>query len=149
MEKENDKKVHVTKIQNFYGNIGQHIDHIEYQVVHFDKDMQMKVEQVGERGEEARGEEAMRRKGYTSLIETTAPITAIARLIVNEATNAKTKSAFINKISEIITNTQLFRFKSTTTNSEKAEFINAVLTAYGYTGEKCKNVTDDDFQRYF
>lgn len=86
---------------------------------------------------------------YTRHIETTTSITAIGKLLVADANNAKTKAEFINKISEIVQRTQLFTFKPNTSNQEKADFTNAILAAYGYKGTKCANITDDDFQRYF
>ena len=146
MEKETDKKVHVTKIQNFYGNIGQHIDYIEHQVVHFDKDMNMHIEQVAN---QAKNDETKGEGSYTRYIETTTSITAIGNLLVNEAKEAKTKATFISKISQIIQQTQLFKFKPSTTNEEKAIFTNAILKQYRYPGGKCDNITHDDFQRYF
>ena len=150
MNTDNDKKVHVTKIQNFYGNIGQHIDHIEYQVVHFDKDMKMHIDNVQNTTPSQTTQPPLdARPNYTSYIETESPITAIGKLIVNEANVAKTKAAFISKMAEIIRRTKLFEFKPGTTNQEKAFFTNAVLSAYGYQGDKCKHITDDDFQRYY
>ena len=86
---------------------------------------------------------------YTRHIETTNSITTIGKLLVTNANNAKTKAEFINKISEIVQRTQLFTFKPNTSNQEKADFTNAILSAYGYKGTKCANITDDDFQRYF
>ena len=93
--------------------------------------------------------EPTQQPSYTRHIETTASITAIGKLLVADANSAKTKSEFINKISEIVQRTQLFTFKPNTSNQEKADFTNAILAAYGYKGTKCANITDDDFQRYF
>lgn len=142
-----DNKTHTTN-NYFYGNIGQHIDHIDVQYVTFDKDMNMHIGQVGTTASNLSpliSSEA----SYTNHISTTNAITTIGTLLVNEANAAKTKAAFINKMAEIIRRTKLFEFKPGTTNQEKAFFTNAVLAAYGYQGDKCKHITDDDFQRNF
>lgn len=142
-----DNKTHTTN-NYFYGNIGQHIDHIDVQYVTFDKDMNMHIGQVGTTASNLSpliSSEA----SYTNHISTTNAITTIGTLLVNEANAAKTKAAFISKMAEIIRRTKLFEFKPGTTNQEKAFFTNAVLAAYGYQGDKCKHITDDDFQRNF
>lgn len=142
-----DNKTHTTN-NYFYGNIGQHIDHIDVQYVTFDKDMNMHIGQVGTSASNLsplNSSEA----SYTNHISTTTAITTIGTLLVNEANAAKTKAAFISKMAEIIRRTKLFEFKPGTTNQEKAFFTNAVLAAYGYQGDKCKHITDDDFQRNF
>ena len=36
---------HITN--NFYGNIGQHVDHIDHQILHMDKDGSIHIEQIG------------------------------------------------------------------------------------------------------
>ena len=142
-----DNKTHTTN-NYFYGNIGQHIDHIDVQYVTFDKDMNMHIGQVGTTASNLSpliSSEA----SYTNHISTTNAITTIGTLLVNEANAAKTKAAFISKMAEIIRRTKLFEFKPGTTNQEKAFFTNSVLAAYGYQGDKCKHITDDDFQRNF
>ena len=147
-----DNKTHTTN-NYFYGNIGQHIDHIDVQYVTFDKDMN--IGQVNQLAEGTQPREATQpAEGAQPCnaihhISTTNAITTIGTLLVNEAKAAKTKAAFISKMAEIIRRTKLFEFKPGTTNQEKAFFTNAVLAAYGYQGDKCKHITDDDFQRNF
>lgn len=149
-----DNKTHTTN-NYFYGNIGQHIDHIDVQYVTFDKDMNMHIGQVTQLAEGTQPREATQpAKGAQPCnashhISTTTAITTIGTLLVNEANAAKTKAAFISKMAEIIRRTKLFEFKPGTTNQEKAFFTNSVLAAYGYQGDKCKHITDDDFQRNF
>mgnify|MGYP006945364752 FL=1 len=142
-----DNKTHTTN-NYFYGNIGQHIDHIDVQYVTFDKDMNMHIGQVGTTVSNL-SPLTSSEASYTNHISTTTAITTIGTLLVNEANAAKTKAAFISKMAEIIRRTKLFEFKPGTTNQEKAFFTNAVLAAYGYQGDKCKHITDDDFQRNF
>jgi hypothetical protein len=142
-----DNKTHTTN-NYFYGNIGQHIDHIDVQYVTFDKDMNMNIGQVGTTASNL-SPLTSSEASYTNHISTTTAITTIGTLLVNEANAAKTKAAFISKMGEIIRRTKLFEFKPGTTNQEKAFFTNAVLAAYGYQGDKCKHITDDDFQRNF
>ena len=142
-----DNKTHTTN-NYFYGNIGQHIDHIDVQYVTFDKDMNMHIGQVGTPASNL-SPLTSSEASYTNHISTTTAITTIGSLLVNEANAAKTKAAFISKMAEIIRRTKLFEFKPGTTNQEKAFFTNAVLAAYGYQGDKCKHITDDDFQRNF
>lgn len=142
-----DNKTHTTN-NYFYGNIGQHIDHIDVQYVTFDKDMNMHIGQVGTTASNL-SPLTSSEASYTNHISTTTAITTIGTLLVNEANAAKTKAAFISKMAEIIRRTKLFEFKPGTTNQEKAFFTNAVLAAYGYQGDKCKHITDDDFQRNF
>lgn len=142
-----DNKTHTTN-NYFYGNIGQHIDHIDVQYVTFDKDMNMNIGQVGTTASNL-SPLTSREASYTNHISTTTAITTIGSLLVNEANAAKTKAAFISKMAEIIRRTKLFEFKPGTTNQEKAFFTNSVLAAYGYQGDKCKHITDDDFQRNF
>ena len=145
MKEEN--QTHTTN-NYFYGNIGQHIDHIDVQYVTFDKDMNMNIGQVGTTASNL-SPLTSSEASYTNHISTTTAITTIGSLLVNEANAAKTKAAFISKMAEIIRRTKLFEFKPGTTNQEKAFFTNAVLAAYGYQGDKCKHITDDDFQRNF
>lgn len=145
MKEEN--QTHTTN-NYFYGNIGQHIDHIDVQYVTFDKDMNMHIGQVGTTASNL-SPLTSSEASYTNHISTTTAITTIGTLLVNEANAAKTKAAFISKMAEIIRRTKLFEFKPGTTNQEKAFFTNAVLAAYGYQGDKCKHITDDDFQRNF
>ena len=145
MKEEN--QTHTTN-NYFYGNIGQHIDHIDVQYVTFDKDMNMNIGQVGTTVSNL-SPLTSSEASYTNHISTTTAITTIGTLLVNEANAAKTKAAFISKMGEIVRRTKLFEFKPGTTNQEKAFFTNAVLTAYGYQGDKCKHITDDDFQRNF
>lgn len=142
-----DNKTHTTN-NYFYGNIGQHIDHIDVQYVTFDKDMNMNIGQVGTTASNL-SPLTSSEASYTNHISTTTAITTIGTLLVNEANAAKTKAAFISKMAEIIRRTKLFEFKPGTTNQEKAFFTNSVLAAYGYQGDKCKHITDDDFQRNF
>lgn len=142
-----DNKTHTTN-NYFYGNIGQHIDHIDVQYVTFDKDMNMHIGQVGTTVSNL-SPLTSSEASYTNHISTTTAITTIGTLLVNEANAAKTKAAFISKMGEIVRRTKLFEFKPGTTNQEKAFFTNAVLAAYGYQGDKCKHITDDDFQRNF
>ena len=142
-----DNKTHTTN-NYFYGNIGQHIDHIDVQYVTFDKDMNMNIGQVGTTVSNL-SPLTSSEASYTNHISTTTAITTIGSLLVNEANAAKTKAAFISKMGEIVRRTKLFEFKPGTTNQEKAFFTNAVLAAYGYQGDKCKHITDDDFQRNF
>ena len=142
-----DNKTHTTN-NYFYGNIGQHIDHIDVQYVTFDKDMNMHIGQVGTTVSNL-SPLTSSEASYTNHISTTTAITTIGSLLVNEANAAKTKAAFISKMGEIVRRTKLFEFKPGTTNQEKAFFTNAVLAAYGYQGDKCKHITDDDFQRNF
>lgn len=142
-----DNKTHTTN-NYFYGNIGQHIDHIDVQYVTFDKDMNMHIGQVGTTASNL-SPLTSSEASYTNHISTTTAITTIGSLLVNEANAAKTKAAFISKMAEIIRRTKLFEFKPGTTNQEKAFFTNSVLAAYGYQGDKCKHITDDDFQRNF
>lgn len=142
-----DNKTHTTN-NYFYGNIGQHIDHIDVQYVTFDKDMNMHIGQVGTTASNL-SPLTSSEASYTNHISTTTAITTIGSLLVNEANAAKTKAAFISKMAEIIRRTKLFEFKPSTTNQEKAFFTNSVLAAYGYQGDKCKHITDDDFQRNF
>lgn len=142
-----DNQTHTTN-NYFYGNIGQHIDHIDVQYVTFDKDMNMHIGQVGTTASNL-SPLTSSEASYTNYISTTTAITTIGTLLVNEANAAKTKAAFISKMAEIIRRTKLFEFKPGTTNQEKAFFTNAVLAAYGYQGDKCKHITDDDFQRNF
>lgn len=142
-----DNKTHTTN-NYFYGNIGQHIDHIDVQYVTFDKDMNMHIGQVGTTASNL-SPLTSSEASYTNHISTTTAITTIGTLLVNEANAAKTKAAFISKMAEIIRRTKLFEFKPGTTNQEKAFFTNSVLAAYGYQGDKCKHITDDDFQRNF
>jgi hypothetical protein len=142
-----DNKTHTTN-NYFYGNIGQHIDHIDVQYVTFDKDMNMHIGQVGTTASNL-SPLTSSEASYTNHISTTTAITTIGTLLVNEANAAKTKAAFISKMGEIVRRTKLFEFKPGTTNQEKAFFTNAVLAAYGYQGDKCKHITDDDFQRNF
>ena len=163
-----DNKTHTTN-NYFYGNIGQHIDHIDVQYVTFDKDMNMHIGQVGTTAQPASSQVPAdctagphtssphrpslplqgELEGATNHISTTNAITTIGTLLVNEANAAKTKAAFISKMGEIVRRTKLFEFKPGTTNQEKAFFTNSVLAAYGYQGDKCKHITDDDFQRNF
>lgn len=145
MKEEN--QTHTTN-NYFYGNIGQHIDHIDVQYVTFDKDMNMHIGQVGTTVSNL-SPLTSSEASYTNHISTTTAITTIGTLLVNEANAAKTKAAFISKMGEIVRRTKLFEFKPGTTNQEKAFFTNAVLAAYGYQGDKCKHITDDDFQRNF
>lgn len=145
MKEEN--QTHTTN-NYFYGNIGQHIDHIDVQYVTFDKDMNMHIGQVGTTASNL-SPLTSSEASYTNHISTTTAITTIGTLLVNEANAAKTKAAFISKMAEIIRRTKLFEFKPGTTNQEKAFFTNSVLAAYGYQGDKCKHITDDDFQRHF
>ena len=145
MKEEN--QTHTTN-NYFYGNIGQHIDHIDVQYVTFDKDMNMNIGQVGTTVSNL-SPLTSSEASYTNHISTTTAITTIGTLLVNEANAAKTKAAFISKMAEIIRRTKLFEFKPGTTNQEKAFFTNSVLAAYGYQGDKCKHITDDDFQRNF
>jgi hypothetical protein len=142
-----DNKTHTTN-NYFYGNIGQHIDHIDVQYVTFDKDMNMNIGQVGTTASNL-SPLTSSEASYTNHISTTTAITTIGSLLVNEANAAKTKAAFISKMAEIIRRTKLFEFNPGTTNQEKAFFTNSVLAAYGYQGDKCKHITDDDFQRNF
>jgi hypothetical protein len=142
-----DNKTHTTN-NYFYGNIGQHIDHIDVQYVTFDKDMNMHIGQVGTTASNL-SPLTSSEASYTNHISTTTAITTIGSLLVNEANAAKTKAAFISKMGEIIRRTKLFEFNPGTTNQEKAFFTNSVLAAYGYQGDKCKHITDDDFQRNF
>jgi hypothetical protein len=142
-----DNKTHTTN-NYFYGNIGQHIDHIDVQYVTFDKDMNMNIGQVGTTASNL-SPLTSSEASYTNHISTTTAITTIGTLLVNEANAAKTKAAFISKMAEIIRRTKLFEFNPGTTNQEKAFFTNSVLAAYGYQGDKCKHITDDDFQRNF
>lgn len=142
-----DNKTHTTN-NYFYGNIGQHIDHIDVQYVTFDKDMNMNIGQVGTTASNL-SPLTSSEASYTNHISTTTAITTIGSLLVNEANAAKTKAAFISKMGEIVRRTKLFEFKPGTTNQEKAFFTNSVLAAYGYQGDKCKHITDDDFQRNF
>lgn len=142
-----DNKTHTTN-NYFYGNIGQHIDHIDVQYVTFDKDMNMNIGQVGTTASNL-SPLTSSEASYTNHISTTTAITTIGSLLVNEANAAKTKAAFISKMGEIVRRTKLFEFNPGTTNQEKAFFTNSVLAAYGYQGEKCKHITDDDFQRNF
>jgi hypothetical protein len=142
-----DNKTHTTN-NYFYGNIGQHIDHIDVQYVTFDKDMNMNIGQVGTTASNL-SPLTSSEASYTHHISTTTAITTIGSLLVNEANAAKTKAAFISKMAEIIRRTKLFEFNPGTTNQEKAFFTNSVLAAYGYQGDKCKHITDDDFQRNF
>lgn len=142
-----DNKTHTTN-NYFYGNIGQHIDHIDVQYVTFDKDMNMHIGQVGTTASNL-SPLTSSEASYTNHISTTTAITTIGTLLVNEANAAKTKAAFISKMGEIVRRTKLFEFKPGITNQEKAFFTNAVLAAYGYQGDKCKHITDDDFQRNF
>jgi hypothetical protein len=142
-----DNKTHTTN-NYFYGNIGQHIDHIDVQYVTFDKDMNMNIGQVGSTASNL-SPLTSSEASYTNHISTTTAITTIGSLLVNEANAAKTKAAFISKMGEIVRRTKLFEFKPGTTNQEKAFFTNSVLAAYGYQGDKCKHITDDDFQRNF
>ena len=142
-----DNQTHTTN-NYFYGNIGQHIDHIDVQYVTFDKDMNMHIGQVGTTASNL-SPLTSSEASYTNHISTTTAITTIGTLLVNEANAAKTKAAFISKMGEIVRRTKLFEFKPGTTNQEKAFFTNAVLAAYGYQGDKCKHITDDDFQRNF
>jgi hypothetical protein len=142
-----DNKTHTTN-NYFYGNIGQHIDHIDVQYVTFDKDMNMHIGQVGTTASNL-SPLTSSEASYTNHISTTTAITTIGSLLVNEANAAKTKAAFISKMAEIIRRTKLFEFNPGTTNQEKAFFTNSVLAAYGYQGDKCKHITDDDFQRNF
>ena len=145
MKEEN--QTHTTN-NYFYGNIGQHIDHIDVQYVTFDKDMNMHIGQVGTTASNL-SPLTSSEASYTNHISTTTAITTIGTLLVNEANAAKTKAAFISKMGEIVRRTKLFEFKPGTTNQEKAFFTNSVLAAYGYQGDKCKHITDDDFQRNF
>lgn len=145
MKEEN--QTHTTN-NYFYGNIGQHIDHIDVQYVTFDKDMNMHIGQVGTTASNL-SPLTSSEASYTNHISTTTAITTIGSLLVNEANAAKTKAAFISKMGEIIRRTKLFEFNPGTTNQEKAFFTNSVLAAYGYQGDKCKHITDDDFQRNF
>lgn len=145
MKEEN--QTHTTN-NYFYGNIGQHIDHIDVQYVTFDKDMNMHIGQVGTTASNL-SPLTSSEASYTNHISTTTAITTIGSLLVNEANAAKTKAAFISKMAEIIRRTKLFEFNPGTTNQEKAFFTNSVLAAYGYQGDKCKHITDDDFQRNF
>ena len=145
MKEEN--QTHTTN-NYFYGNIGQHIDHIDVQYVTFDKDMNMHIGQVGTTVSNL-SPLTSSEASYTNHISTTTAITTIGTLLVNEANAAKTKAAFISKMGEIVRRTKLFEFKPGTTNQEKAFFTNSVLAAYGYQGDKCKHITDDDFQRNF
>lgn len=145
MKEEN--QTHTTN-NYFYGNIGQHIDHIDVQYVTFDKDMNMHIGQVGTTASNL-SPLTSSEASYTNHISTTTAITTIGTLLVNEANAAKTKAAFISKMGEIVRRTKLFEFKPGTTNQEKAFFTNSVLAAYGYQGDKCKHITDDDFQRHF
>ena len=145
MKEEN--QTHTTN-NYFYGNIGQHIDHIDVQYVTFDKDMNMHIGQVGTTASNL-SPLTSSEASYTNHISTTTAITTIGSLLVNEANAAKTKAAFISKMGEIVRRTKLFEFNPGTTNQEKACFTNAVLAAYGYQGDKCKHITDDDFQRNF
>ena len=145
MKEEN--QTHTTN-NYFYGNIGQHIDHIDVQYVTFDKDMNMNIGQVGTTVSNL-SPLTSSEASYTNHISTTTAITTIGTLLVNEANAAKTKAAFISKMGEIVRRTKLFEFKPGTTNQEKAFFTNSVLAAYGYQGDKCKHITDDDFQRNF
>lgn len=145
MKEEN--QTHTTN-NYFYGNIGQHIDHIDVQYVTFDKDMNMNIGQVGTTASNL-SPLTSSEASYTNHISTTTAITTIGSLLVNEANAAKTKAAFISKMGEIVRRTKLFEFKPGTTNQEKAFFTNSVLAAYGYQGDKCKHITDDDFQRNF
>ena len=145
MKEEN--QTHTTN-NYFYGNIGQHIDHIDVQYVTFDKDMNMNIGQVGTTVSNL-SPLTSSEASYTNHISTTTAITTIGSLLVNEANAAKTKAAFISKMGEIVRRTKLFEFKPGTTNQEKAFFTNAVLAAYGYQSDKCKHITDDDFQRNF
>lgn len=159
MEQESKTVFHVT--QNFNAPIGQYVQHIDHQVLHFDENMQMQVleqslktpTQASERIQaDLHAPTATAQPpyaDYTRYIETTTSITVIGNLLANEAKQAKTKAYFINKIGEIVRRTQLFDFKTGTSNQQKADFTNAILAAYGYTGDKCKNITDDDFQRNF
>ena len=142
-----DNKTHTTN-NYFYGNIGQHIDHIDVQYVTFDKDMNMHIGQVGTTVSNL-SPLTSSEASYTNHISTSTAITTIGSLLVNEANAAKTKAAFISKMGEIVRRTKLFEFKPGTTNQEKAFFTNSVLAAYGYQGDKCKHITDDDFQRNF
>jgi hypothetical protein len=142
-----DNKTHTTN-NYFYGNIGQHIDHIDVQYVTFDKDMNMNIGQVGTTASNL-SPLTSSEASYTNHITTTTAITTIGSLLVNEANAAKTKAAFISKMGEIVRRTKLFEFNPGTTNQEKAFFTNSVLAAYGYQGDKCKHITDDDFQRNF
>lgn len=142
-----DNKTHTTN-NYFYGNIGQHIDHIDVQYVTFDKDMNMNIGQVGTTASNL-SPLTSSEASYTNHISTTTAITTIGTLLVNEANAAKTKAAFISRMGEIVRRTKLFEFKPGTTNQEKAFFTNSVLAAYGYQGDKCKHITDDDFQRNF
>lgn len=142
-----DNKTHTTN-NYFYGNIGQHIDHIDVQYVTFDKDMNMHIGQVGTTASNL-SPLTSSEASYTNHISTTTAITTIGSLLVNEANAAKTKAAFISKMGEIVRRTKLFEFNPGTTNQEKAFFTNSVLAAYGYQGDKCKHITDDDFQRNF
>ena len=133
-------------VNNFHAPIGQYVQyqHIEHMTIGSDGQIH-----VASSSHPAPQPEQTKQTSYTRHIETTASITAIGKLLVADANSAKTKAEFINKISEIVQRTQLFTFKPNTSNQEKADFTNAILSAYGYKGTKCANITDDDFQRYF
>lgn len=147
MEKEKNTQPHVTKNYHFE-HVGQYIDYIHTQYVTIDKDAGIQIAEVNNQ-QPAPPTEPTQQPSYTRHIDTTASITTIGKLLVADANSAKTKAEFINKISEIVQRTQLFTFKPDTSNQQKADFINAILAAYGYKGTKCANITDDDFQRYF
>lgn len=142
---EQDKQAPIVH-NTFNAPIGQYVQyqHIEHMTIGSDGQIH-----VAASSQPAPQPESSAQPSYTRHIETTASITAIGKLLVADANSAKTKAEFINKISEIVQRTQLFTFKPNTSNQEKADFTNAILTAYGYKGTKCANITDDDFQRYF
>ena len=143
--KEQDKQAPIVH-NTFNAPIGQYVQyqHIEHMTIGSDGQIH-----VADSSQHAPQPESTAQPSYTRLIETTASITAIGKLLVADANSAKTKAEFINKISEIVQRTQLFTFKPNTSNQEKADFTNAILAAYGCKGTKCANITDDDFQRYF
>ena len=143
--KEQDKQAPVVH-NTFNASIGQYVQYQYIEHMTIGSDGQIHVAASSQPDPQP---ESSAQPSYTRHIETTASITAIGKLLVADANSAKTKAEFINKISEIVQRTQLFTFKPNTSNQEKADFTNAILTAYGYKGTKCANITDDDFQRYF
>lgn len=85
---------------------------------------------------------------YAQYITTNYNIDAIGKRLVYEANNAATKQQFVVALEHIVKTENNFRFIPTLSNAKKAQFCNMILAEYGYQGNKCKNITLDDFARH-
>lgn len=148
MKKESDKQVHISKTYNFYGNIGQHIDHIENQYVTFDKDMQMVIGNEVQRASNSQGEHVK-----NEMIDPTPLIfkpneqnhTAIEELLKMTLCVSNKKSVICRKLYE---QRELFNLHAQD-DTQKAVIINAWVKKIGIEAHFKNPFSHQDFYAYY